>query len=654
MQSPLTIERAVGSYAIREQMVSYAVDFVTESERHYSAIRQSWPRLYDLWRGTWSAQYAPYRNSVHIPLIFSSLWANAARAAATSLSSSPMISFLGSDANDMPIARKREALFGAQAYDDRLFEKQVDNILMASLYGTSVVQVGWRRDERMRMIESIDRAPISGQIIRSIRKGKVVMFDGPESKNIDLLDFFPAIGYRDVQDMPRVGRRYFLDLDEVRILAEAGIFDKGEVQRLEREGGVGVTDLALSARRFQARVGTDEETARFMSKWNRPIECIEVWGLVPSELSPDGLTDRVVTVLNRRYLARNKPNPYWHGMKPFVVNRPMPDPHYFYAPGKAEVVAKLQIVANRYVNQSLDAADLMIDPMKFYDRASGIRFSNLQSRPGKFIGVNGNPNQMISNFTNDMTGLTIADGRVAQMREAVQMGTGIVEDAVAGLTGDSRQTAREFVGRREAAGTRLLLEAQLYEKTTLEPLANQFMALNRQFLDLPVQVVILGDGAKMDPVTNLPIPGSHEVLEGFDLTANYAARAYGASSALSKTMKQQNLLALLQAMGTPLGQQALGQVNALNFFRGIFREFDIPNLNEIFQQPALAAMIPQGMGGIQNVPTSGQIATNALPPQALAAMGQPQGLAAMSAQSLQQPPDLTQTMSPGQTVLPAA
>lgn len=647
----LTIERAVGAEAVRDQLIRYAIDHVLESEVQYSALRQSWPRLYDLWRGTWTSRYAPHRNSIHMPLIFQALWANAARAAATSLSGYPLITFMGYGPNDMPTARKREALFAAQSYDDNLFTKQVDSILAASLYGTSITQIGWKRDEKVRVIETIDRAPISGQIIRSIRKGKVVMFDGPETKNVDLLDWFPQVGFRDIADMPRVGRRYFLDLEDVRYLASEGIFDKAEVARMEREGGVntGVVDTSLSMKRFQSRVGTDDETARYMSKWNRPIECIDVWGLMPSELCTDGDTNRVVTVLNRRYLGRNRPMPFWHGLKPFVANRPMPDPHYHYAPGKAEIVAKLQIVANRYINQSLDAADLMIDPMWFYDKSAGIRMSNLVSRPGKMVGVNGNPNQAVAQFQRDMSGLTVADKQVAMMRGGIQMGTGIADDVVAGMDGSDRQTAREFVGRREAAGTRLLLEAQLYEKTALEPIANLMMANNRQFLDLPVEVLILGEGAKLDPVTNQPIPDTREVLDGFDLTANYAARAIGASTSLSKSMKQQNLLALLQAMGTPLGQQALGQINAVNFFRTVFREFEIPNINEMFQMnPALAGLVPNGMTP-GAVPTSGQMATT-MQPEQLAAMGGPQP---GSAQALKAPIDISQTMPPGATALPA-
>ncbi len=342
-------------------------------------------------------------------------------------------------------------------------------------------------------------------------------------------------------------------------------------------------------------------------------------------------------------MLRNRPNPYNHGLIPFLSYSPTPDPHYFYAPGKAEIVEKLQIVGNRYLNQSLDAADLQIDPMWFYDRGSGLVTRNLYSRPGRFVGVNGDPNKVVAAIQPTVANLAVADGKIAQIREFLQMGTGIVDDAVQGLGGDSRQTAREFIGRREAAGTRLMLESRIYEEHMLEPMANMFAALSKQFLTPPVEVMILGDGATIDPDTGMPIPSSRETLSDYDLFPYYSARAMGASMGLSKQMQQQNLLSLLQALTTPIGQSLMGQINAVNFFRGIFRTFEVPNINDIFQQnPQLNALMngASGGAGMAAIPTSGQIANggpSVMPGMAGAAEGSPKSLLA--------PPDLRTTLA---------
>jgi len=650
----LTIEKEPAGYLFNRQLCKMVVDSVQYSESQSMGIRQKLPRLYDLWRGTWNGRFSPHKNNVHIPLIFSALWSFASRMAASSLSSYPPVSFLGYGPDDSKIARKQESLVAAQFKDDDGFLKQVDIILAASLYGVGVAQVGWRRDEEDTVIEQIDKMPLSGKVVQHIRKGKVVTFDGPETINLDLLDCFPQPTVGRLRDMKWFVRRYFLDLDDLRYLASIGTFDKAELARLERDGSGSASPETLAAvRRFQTRVAMDDETARFMDKYSRPIEILEFWGRVPSEFATDGMVNRVITVANRQYLMRNRPNPYNHKKIPFVAYSPTPDPHYFFAPGKAEIVEKLQITGNRYLNQSLDAADLMIDPMWFFDRASGLNTRNLYSRPGRFVGVNGNPSSVIMPFQFNNQGLSIADSRIGQIREYLQMGTGIVDDAVQGMGGDSRQTAREFVGRREAAGTRLMLEARIYEENMLEPTANFFASLSKQFLAPPIEVMILGDGAMLDPVTNMPIPASRETLTAYDLHPSYVARALGATMGLSKQMQQQNLLQLLQALASPLGAQMMGQINSVNFFRNLFRVFEVPNINELFMQPALQNMVTNPAlagamaqpGGAANIPTSGQIANGG--PSVIP--GMPGGNAAAppgSAQSLRAPVDIGSVLAP--------
>lgn len=613
-QAPsLLIQKAEGALAYKQQIVDVVLSRKKLSEMYFAGVRTQWPRLYDLWRGTWTGRFHPHRNNVHIPLIFSAIWADAARKAATSLNMWPIVTFLGYGPDDMPIARKRESLVSAQMKDDNAFLKQTDFIVSSDLYGKAIMQVGWKRKKEKRIIEFIDKMPLSGRLVKSIKKMDIISFDGPVTEQIDLLDCFPQPGVKRLSDMKWFIRRYFLDLDDVRYLASEGTFDKTEVSRLEREGSINYhsAEQASMVRRFAVRAGMDDESIRWMDRYLRPIEILEMWGAVPSELSPDGVLWRKIVVANNRYLFANKPNPFWHNLLPFVEFSPTPDPHYFFAPGKAEIVEKLQIVGNRYINQSLDAADLLIDPMWFYDRAAMINTKNLYSRPGKWIAVDGNPSNAVAPMKSDLSGLTVADGKIAQVQEFTQMGTGIVDDAIQGLQGSDRQTAREFIGRREAAGTRLLLESRLYEEMCLEPMANMFVALDKQFLDLPVEILILGDGSSMDPVTGRPIPGSRETLDEYDLVPNYAARALGATSALSKGMKQERLIQLLQALQGPVGQVVLGQINSINFFRSIFREFEVPNINEIFEgTPPLQQMTQNvnGMMGQQGVPSSGQIA----------------------------------------------
>jgi hypothetical protein len=614
------IVRAQGEVARRDQFIDIVTSRMQYSESYFSGIRQRLPRLYDLWRGVYTGRFHPHKNNVHIPIIFSHIWADAARKAATSLNAWPIVNFLGYGPDDMPTVRKREALISAQMKDAGAFLKEVDTFVTADLYGVAISQLMWDHTVEKRIITDSVELPLSGEIVRQIRKMDVITFDGPNWENVDRLDFFPAPGFKTIKKMPWVIRRYFLDVDDLRMLAARGMFDNVELDRLIREGGAGsaVADEASYVRRFQVRSGMSDSEARWMDKFSRPIEILEMWGRVPSELSPDGVLDRVISVANRRYLMRNRPNPFWHGRKPFISFAPMPDPHYFDAPGKAEVTEKLQITANRFVNQKLDAQELVIDPMWFYNRQAGLVTRGLYSKPGRFIGVDGDPSAAVHPFTANMQGLQQGERAAEEMRRYAEMGTGMDENSVQGLSGGDRQTAREFVGRREAAGTRLLLESRIYEEGYLEPLANMMVSLNKQFLELPKEVLVLGDSAIVDPVTGEQITATREVLDGHDLTPDYAARASGASTSLSRGVRQQNLTGLFQyAINSP---DIMGATNVVNFWRMMLREFEVPNINEIVsKQPQLQQALAQagGAAGAAGVPTSGQMATQGMMPQGL-------------------------------------
>jgi hypothetical protein len=616
------LQRARGTVARRDQIIEMVLSRHKFSESYFTGIRNRLPRLYDLWRGVYTGKYHPHKNNIHIPLIFQMVWADAARKVSTSLNSYPLVYFAGYGPDDSKIARKREALFNAQAKDAEMFMKEVETFVTADLYGVAISAVMWDHREEERMIEKVSTLPLSGTRVRQIRKGMQTTFDGPNYEPVDRLDFFPQPNVKP-RNITWAIRRYFLDVDDLRFLVSQGIFDGDEVDRLVTEDGAGytmqATDDALM-RRFQVRTGMTDEAARWMDKYTRPVEILEFWGKVPSEFADDGVMKRVITVANRRYLMRNRPNPFWHGRLPFIFYSPTPDPHYFDAPGKADIAEKLQIAANRYVNQGLDVADLTIDPMLMYDRNKFINTRNMYARPGKMIGVDGNPRDVLAPVEYNLQGFALSLQNVSQMRNFVEMGTGIVEDAIAGQQGPDRETARAFIGRREAAGTRLMLESRIYEENYLEPLANMFIALDKQFLETPREVMILGDNAMIDPITGDPIDLTREHLSDTDMVPNYAARAIGATVSLSKAVQQQNLFQLLQMVG--VAPQIMGSINMVNFMRTVMRAMEIPNVNEIIQQqqvmgPALAA----AGGNAQQVPTSGQLAQGAIPAPLQAQMG---------------------------------
>jgi hypothetical protein len=600
----------------RDQLIGMVRDQRAASARFGASFRQKMPKLYDLYRGVYTGQHMPTKNNVHIPAIYSTILSDTARKMATSFSSFPVLSFRGFSDDDSAIARKQESICDAQFRDARCIEKELVTFVGGDLYGTAVSQTYWDHKEEVVNRTGWNAKPLSGERVRQIMRERVTTFDGPNYRNVDLLDFYPCAGYRSIHDMPYVIVRYYLDMDEVEFLSteEGGkIFDAAEVARMKRDGSMAKnTGDEMLMRRFTARVGFSDQD-RFADKWTRPVEIIERWGRIPRSLSgPIGTTNTVISVGNDNYLLRAAGTPHHHQQKPFVVHQPTPDPHYFYAPGKAEVAEKMQVTINRLVNQLLDSGDMVLHPMFIYNRHKNLNTRKMIAGPGAIFGVDGPPGDALAPVPFNMSGMQIGAGQMEMLWRFIQMGSGVQEDTIMGMGagGGDRQTAREFMGRREASGTRLMLESVMYESTYLEPLGNQFMSMNAQLLEVPREVLILGDAAKADPNTGQDIPISRETVEGWDLVRSYSARALGSTMSISKQARQATDIQVFQILA---GAQPFvaGAVNMTNFIRQMLRNLDYPNVNEFVKKvPDINAIVEQAgiKGGVGAVPEAGDMA----------------------------------------------
>jgi hypothetical protein len=564
------------------------------AQDHYTIYFKKLSRWYDLFRGVYAGRFQAFRNNIHIPLLFSVIQSDVARKVQTSFGAWPIVEFHGYAPEDAPIARKNEVLVSAQMKDCRSFEKAVDFFLTADMYGVGIARYGWRKTIRNEQWRVLDDSGMT----EAVMKAPVTRFDGPDWDVVDPLDFWPQPGVRRIDDMAWVIHRYYLDLDELKDMAEQGIFDRRAVATLVPAPVDSQLQTTFTERMSVYRSYADFE-ARRTEPHAQPVELWEYWGMVPSEFAPDNVRMRVITIANRRVVLRNKPNPFWHGEIPYIAYCPQPDPHYFPGIGKCEIGEKMQITANRLANQKLDGIDLTIDPVFLMNRQAGIDTQNLYMRAGKVIGVDGAvDDSVIRPLIPNTQGIQQAYQEIAQLWQWIQSSTGISEDVVSGMPSNNRQTAREYLGRQEAVLTRLMLEARLAEEGFVEPLANKFRQLNRQYLKVPHEVKILGSVATVNPITGYPLPQEPQIVDLADLNPDYRARAMGATQMLGKNVRQQNLIAVLQAASAnPVATQ---MVNWANFFRLIFRAFDLDNTDELLnQQPTMAGM---GAGGAPGAP----------------------------------------------------
>jgi len=295
--------------------------------------------------------------------------------------------------------------------------------------------------------------------------------------------------------------------------------------------------------------------------------------------------------------------------KPFASFCPMPDPYSFDGVAKTEIAFGPQQTANRLANQKLDALDIMIDPPIVVSSSANLNKDSLFTRAGRVILVDGPADETsIRQMTMNMQGVQQAYTEIGSQFGFMQLGTGETESLLGQTSGSSRETARGFLGRQENALTRLAMESRIAEEGFIEPLANAFREMDRRWLTRPHELKILGSLATTNPNTGLPYEAINTTINDEDLEPDYRAKAVGASQMMGRTVRQQNLVSLLQMFSA--NPNLLQLVNWANFARQAFDLFDFKNVDELLvsKVPAINQMAdqsgqsPQGLAAAAGTP----------------------------------------------------
>lgn len=556
------------------------------STRHYQGTLQRLQRWYDSYRGVWSGRLAQFRNNVTIPFTFAMIQSDVARKVQTSFGSWPVVDFEGYAPEDEARAKKNTILVSAQMRDCGSFIKAVDLFLQADICGTGIARIGWKQLRRMNQYRRME--PIApGLSVPVIHKEMATLFDGPTWEPVDRLDFSPQPGKNRIQDMAWVCHRYYADYDDLVEDANSDMpyFDRAGVQALKNYPMDGMSAAEFAQRRVSYRNEYDYQ-ARQNERFSKPVEIVEMHGLVPKEFAlPNGTRHVCIAIGNGRAVLKYRESFLGNQLLPFLSYSPMPDPYSFDGVAKTEIAYGPQMTANRLANQKLDALDFLIDPMIVASSTSGINTQNLFTRAGKVILVDGPADDsQIRPLSPDMRGVQAAYTEIGQLFNMMQLGTGETETLLGGLSGSARETARGFLGRQENALTRSGLESRLAETGFIEPLADMFRTMNRRWLALPQEIKIMGSLATTDPNTGYPYEAESITVDYDDLVPDYRARAVGASQMTGRSIRQQNLMGLMQVLSANPAMMQL--VNWGNFARQAFDLFDFKDVNSLLlKQP---------------------------------------------------------------------
>lgn len=593
--------------------------------RWQHSLRYNWSLLnklqsyYNTFRGVYQGRLSQFRNNITIPFTFSTIMSDVARKVQASFGTWPIVIFEGYAPEDVPIAKKREVMISAQMKDADSIIKATDFFLQADICGTAISRIGWKKLKRKQVVRRRETiAPGMDILVRYEYEAE--QFNGPIWEPVDRLDFGQQPGKKNIEDMAWVCHRYYLDLDDMLEDArdEYSYFNPAAVKRLREFPMDGGSHASYVQRKLAFRNEYDEQV-RSSERFAKPIEIIEMHGIVPPEFAVEGVRHVCFAIGNKRVLLKRDASviPGW---KPFRSYAPMPDPYQFDGIGKAEVAYGPQRTADRLNNQKLDAIDLIIDPMWVASSQANLNTQHLYTRAGRVLLVEGAADDSnIRALSPNMNGLQAAYSEIGQMWQFMQMGTGM-NDIVLGINPNQDETARGALARQEGAMTRLAFEARLAEEGFIEKLANDFVRLDREFLPLPYQSKILGSLATVNPITGLPYPAEPVSVDADDLVPDYRARAVGASQMMGKSLRQQNFVGLLQMMSA--NPALLQLVNWANFARQMFDLFDFKNVDELLvnQVPMISQMADQMGQSPQAVAGAVSQPMNDLNPQVLSQM----------------------------------
>jgi len=250
--------------------------------------------------------------------------------------------------------------------------------------------------------------------------------------------------------------------------------------------------------------------------------------------------------------------------------------------------------------------DLVLQPAMFASDNTELDTQNLVLWPGRVIKIHGDTSEaQIRPLQWDMSGYPMVQAEVESISRYIDMGTGIQRDTIQGMSTGNEQTAREFVGRMEQARTRLGVETMLFEKEIIEPLAEDYMKMNRLLLPIPKQISLIGSAAIIDPDLGIPLPQEQMFVDLNDLNGDHQIQATGGSNMMSKTMLRQDMITTMTAMQS--NPFALQLTNWVSFFNRFWKAFDLdpremmitgipPLMNEMASQ---MSMSPEQQGGYQ-------------------------------------------------------
>lgn len=422
----------------------------------------------------------------------------------------PMFDVIGINGTDQASAKKVRDILDAQLNQSNFREVMRRAVKSGYQYGNGIIELYWLNQERERMkyvpqFRPKTRAQAdpftgmrmhypTGEFDRRVIEKKVKEVENrPCVRNVPIKDFY--IDPNTPGPSPKEARycctRSYMTVDEVDALRDSDGFDIPDRFWLNiqaRNKRIAEGDLSKSMAE-QARQGSWQPQ---MDQSGDPaagrLEIIRYW-----------TTDRLVWLLNRDTVIFNKPNPY--GFIPFynsfytdVIDR-------FYGLAITDIVEGEQRLQQGILNGRIDELALAIHPPTVKKRGNATQSYQLRVRPGAMADAEDPSKDVVRLYPQDITKQSFLEIQASDQR--VEKSIGASEPFALGSTAPANPSARTATGAQlqgAAVSTRIQYNIESIENLVIEPLLQDMLELDRQYLD-PSKMIDSVRGDQIDPLS---------------------------------------------------------------------------------------------------------------------------------------------------------
>jgi hypothetical protein len=472
-------------------------------------------------------------------------------------------------------ARSLEYTLRYQQDIDHYQETQRPFALQGSIAGLSVRKNYWKYAEMPVKRRTVNHVPVHdqyGNVLHTVPQYGVeerveVSCDHPTSEVVDVRDFIWHEAATSLEKAKWVIHRVWMTYDEIEEMVARGIYDAKAAEALKE------------SRDFMDDLSNREEELFQRRRTRDMIEVLEYW-----------TDDRCVTIANRAVVLSDRPNPFWHGQKPFVVCSSMPDLFAINGISDVEIVEQLQEMLWTVMNQRLDNLLLLnnaiillrsdVDDPELFEFAPGAQW------------IVDDPNQVVLWTPNPMPAevSVAAENMLKNDLQNISGGAPLMSGSADQIDTSTATATSIFTSLAQKRMATKRMNYAFAEKRVAE----QWIGLNQQFLTDKLTVPIVGKGGDLTFIEVKPeeIGGRYnvEVDAVEDSFMRQERRAEG--QALVQLAAQ--VAPVMQAVGQPLNMKAFVEEWLYDYDKNDVERFFSPTPQPQLQQA------PPGQGGEQD------------------------------------------------------